>query len=119
MSDFPLCKELGLHVYKNGWEGLDSELVVSATDLEALLAKGVRVKTQKLGESNLIDEHGPGWMACEDSVRSCRDATHTALLINIKPIVPKTLKDEILEILEDHTSSSASVLLRIRRLIEK
>lgn len=96
MSDpFQITKSLGLMVFHGqisfhgGMGGMN--YWVSAADLERLLASGVKVECRQLPESGLTDQHGPGWLANEPSVSEGRvkriDQTHTALLINIQPIV--------------------------------
>lgn len=51
-----------------------------------LKENGKVVKCLYLKESNLTDEHGPGWIAKEESGRHTELYTHKALLINIEPI---------------------------------
>ncbi len=111
MSDFPLCKELGLEVIPNvtsqwGQGGSFQFNAIRAVEVEALLEKGVRVECQKLGESNLTDQHGPGWNADEVGMWSDKTVahkfTHTALLINIKPIARDTAEGLLREYLAEY-----------------
>lgn len=53
--------------------------------------RGTVVYCRKLGESNLTDQHGPGWIAGEPSTRNFAplSSTHSALLISIQPIKAK------------------------------
>lgn len=54
---------------------------------EWLKTEAKKVECHKLGESNLTNEHGPGWVAAEKSTRNqVRFPTHQALLICIEPI---------------------------------
>lgn len=76
MSQFPLIKALGLFVQERC---LGGKAHVNAADLEALLSKGVRVQAYKGPASRL----GGMWIL---EGQHDADSTHTALLIDVRPI---------------------------------
>lgn len=85
-DQFPLCKELGLEVKDMGADDF-----VYAADLEALLAKGVRVCSYK----------GGSWHGQPREIDiSVRPDTFTGLVIGIKPIEQDSLEKLALDIIE-------------------
>ena len=114
MTDHPNCRALGLEVHSvikptthiNTWE------FVRASDLEALLAKGVRV----YGEINAANQHA--WT----DTNVIPGATSTALLIDIQPIKRETAEDVLRDWLRFAEASpfakDDSMLERARRVLE-
>jgi hypothetical protein len=99
-------------------------LLLVQARVEAWLASAPVVEMQKLGESNLADEHGPGWFAAEPSTRMKLPATHTARLVNVQPIVRESEERallraalERLELVE--FSTSAELIKRISALLAR
>lgn len=71
-----------------------------ADDIHRLLGVAHKMNCYLLGESNLTDQHGPGWMAEEPSTRHEWLATHTALLIGIREIKKDTAQSLLRELLD-------------------
>ena len=106
MSDkYKMIKELGLNV------GRRNELSVNADDLEALLAKGVRVTRQDLPLADC-------WKWGEHNSQN-RSETHTALLVDIKPIqkIEPVSKEELIEALGNFKARNSTG--KIEKLIER
>lgn len=123
-QDLSLLREHGLEAaplytisYSDSDKVDEGPLYVPASQVLKLLRDAPVVLAQEFKESGLTDEHGYGWCAWEKSTRWTGE-THTALLVGIKPIVPKTIEQKILEILADHSKSSAQALADIRYIVE-
>lgn len=68
-----------------------------------LSVRSIPVKAYALKDSGIVSEHGAGWVASEESVRT--DApryTHTALLVNVRPIAKDTAESLLAEMRETH-----------------
>lgn len=101
MSDdkYTLCKKAGLRLRQpHIMPKCDSVWAINAEDVEAFLAKAPVVGCYLLKESNLTDEHGPGWVAAETSTRFNRPHTHTARLVMIEPLQRDTAESLLREL---------------------
>lgn len=116
-ADRDLLKELGLERNDSDNFIAKPDYFIAASRVAKILRDAPVVLAQEFKESGLTDEHGYGWCAWEKSTRWTGE-THTALLVGIKPIVPKTIEQKILEILADHSKSSAQALADIRYIVE-
>jgi hypothetical protein len=127
-EQFPKCKELGLEVrraeeiwptithveYPNGTKLACPESMVRAADVEALLEKGVRVY-------GTPDIPAVAWGAKPHMLD-----THTALLINVRPIVKDTAEGLLRELvaLDDKPLATISadcyskIIERAKRLLK-
>lgn len=131
-DDFKHCRALGLLMMRSHWaghaEGDGWQYVVSASDLEALLAKGVRVTC----ESAIADMPRllPGPFNKWSQTEGAND-THTALLIDIQPIrkesAEEVLRDFIMNTLKRdgrkgvdtyEMREGANIVERARRALE-
>lgn len=105
MREFKLIKELGLvaeYQPSNNRMRVGEEWV-KASDLEALLEKGVRVYGAK-GQSVREDLRDGNWFLSREN---WPEADTTALMINIRPIVKDTaesLLEECMRIIDDGRS---------------
>jgi hypothetical protein len=94
-EQFPKIKECGLEVYRSDF----LNVYVRADALEKLLSQGVVV----YGKPDAIIDHTGVGKACFYGSND-HLATHTALLINVKPIVkPDTAESLLREIVDDHS----------------
>jgi hypothetical protein len=92
-NDFPNIKALGLEVRNYALYGTTVDFV-DAQNLEALLAKGVRVYGKTGAGAN---SHRDKWYWCKSPIN---EDTHTALLIGITPIVRDTCESLLKELLD-------------------
>lgn len=100
MKQYPLIEGLKLEIIKAHKItdcALPEDGIILASDLEKLLSEGVKVKGNKMKKDNFPDN----WAF--DSKFEDDTTTHTALLINLKPIEkPKPVsKEELLKTLKD------------------
>lgn len=112
---YKLCKRAGLKVFVN-WHHMDA---IPASDVEKLLEGATVV----YGRPDLDPKDGFmfGWSDCrilDGNEKGYYPDTHTARLVMIEPIKPKSLDDKILEVLDDHSRSATEALTAIRRLLE-
>lgn len=123
-TKYPLCARAGLKIveFTSLWAHSQGELVpnsesafVSAAVVEKLLAGATTVwlKENKHGSTR---DYVPYQLTANPGLQS--HYTHTARLVMIEPIKPKSLEDKILEVLDDHSRSATEALTAIRRLLE-
>lgn len=92
---------------------------------ESLFKDAVEVECYLLKESNLTDEHGPGWTAAEPRTRIIKpESTHKALLINVRPIKEETAEDLLREladlVIPQHCSNEVlAAYNKARKFLEK
>lgn len=105
-QDFPHIKELGLGVYYRHAFTAEGDHYVRAADLEALLAKGVRV----YGDPNIM---GQVW----SDRNSLNLDTHTALLVGIEPIKRDSAEDVLRDMIEQWDGLNG--YSRLQELLER
>lgn len=101
---YPLIKELGLQTFL---KLLPDHYLVDADELEAILQKATVV----YGQKNI-------WLT-KEYVTNPKTHTHTALLINVKPIKQKTTLEKISDLLDNGLSPAQYKLSEIKKLIEE
>lgn len=124
---YKLCKRAGLEIqehrvivgFSRGEYGLEEADFVRAADVEKML-EGAPVV---YGRPDIDPKDGFmfGWSDCrtlDGNEEGYYPDTHTARLVMIEPITPKSLEDKILEVLDDHSKSATESLTAIRRLLE-
>lgn len=109
MDEFKLTRALGFEIY-----GSLGSKFVNASDLEALLAKGVRVYGAEYGDAKRLG----GWDCYENG------RTHTALLIGIEPIRKESAEDVLRDLCEYIEGNPNAIPFdrikeRARRVLEK
>lgn len=77
-------------------------------NIAKLESSAVKVYGVQLKESNLSDQHGPGWFF-EESTRMTKGATHQALLIAIEPIEKAVSKLEVVNALRSAAKGPSTV----------
>lgn len=116
-TKYKLCKRAGLTIWNDAAWGDPSKQfnadMITAASVETLLAGAPVVYASC--------RRGPieNWITWEtEKQRDAVPRTHTARLLMIEPIKPKSLEDKILEVLDDHSKSATEALTAIRRLLE-
>ena len=107
---YPLCKSLGLDIYK-----INPTDFICASDLESILKKATVVYLNEIKDSETINyTNNPNTIFGA----SC---THTALLIGIKEIKEKTTLEKIDDVVNDclnGISRKTDAIIEIKKLIE-
>lgn len=119
---YKLCKRAGLEIQEHrvivgrsrGEYEFEEADFIRAADVEKMLEGAPVVKCGIATDTE--EDEAAGWVADETGDHSVY--THTARLVMIEPIKPKSLEDKILEVLDDHSKSATEALTAIRRLLE-
>lgn len=117
-TKYPLCTRAELCITDN-WAFQRGTFVILAADVEKML-EGAPVVYGRL-DIDPKDGFMFGWSDCrtlDGNEEGYYPDTHTARLVMIEPIKPKSLEDKILEVLDDHSKSATEALTAIRRLLE-
>lgn len=115
-SKYPLIEQLGLTALSAKPLGADSYVyrdVVLASDLERVLEQAVKVTKQD-------EKFTAYWNEPDVKGANPENSTHTALLINIQPIVKDTAESLLRDLIhfEDKSRLHPEFIARARRLLE-
>lgn len=85
--------------YSLGYGTTNSQIIANHSNarLNEWLASQVVVEGYRLEQSNLVDEHGPGWVMAEPATRMQLYAkTHKAYLVGLEPTVQESPERRLL-----------------------